>query len=177
MLRHCPPRGGTSTSANHIAQDAAEATWQANTLRCRIATLILPGDTAWSVGRPAAEPLNCEAPKATFPSGDSFDAAVSALRIGQKVLFVLSGRALRSGPLETVSRLANRSGAHFIAMRANGRIEPGAGRVAIQRAPVPVDEGLATIKEHAYVIPVGAWFRESATHLDASATPVPTAPR
>ena len=39
----------TSTSADHIAADAAEAIREANTLPGRIATLILPADTAWTL--------------------------------------------------------------------------------------------------------------------------------
>ena len=42
----------TSTSADNIAVDAAEAIREANTLPGRIATLILPADTAWTKAKP-----------------------------------------------------------------------------------------------------------------------------
>ncbi|MDC0745807.1 thiamine pyrophosphate-binding protein [Polyangium mundeleinium] len=44
----------TTTSADNIAGDTAEAIKQANTLPGRIATLILPADTAWTEAKPSS---------------------------------------------------------------------------------------------------------------------------
>src|SRR5690606_18044838 len=69
---------------------------------------------------------------------------------------VLGGRALRAPALEAASRIAARTGARLVAQYSNGRMQRGAGRVAIHRTPAPVDEGLAVFKDSAHVIFIGA---------------------
>ena len=44
----------------------------------------------------------------------------------------------------------------MLAQYANGRIERGAGRVAIARTPAPVDQGVAAFKDAKHVILIGA---------------------
>lgn len=145
----------TGTSADNIAEDAAEAIRAAKALPGRIATLVLPADTAWSPARPHSQ-LDFSAPEPTLPSGDRFDAAVKSLRSGEPVIMVLSGRALREAPLATASRIAQHTGARMLAQYSNGRIERGAGRVPIERTPAPVDAGVATFKDARHVILIGA---------------------
>jgi acetolactate synthase-1/2/3 large subunit len=145
----------TTTSADHIAADAAEAIREANTLPGRIATLILPADTAWTTARPHGK-LNFAPPAPTLPEGASFDAAVKALKSGERVIMVLSGRALRAQPLALANRIVQRTGAQMLAQYTNGRMERGAGRSAIARTPAPVDAGVATFKDAKHVILIGA---------------------
>ncbi|SEU04453.1 acetolactate synthase large subunit [Variovorax sp. OV084] len=145
----------TCTSADEIAADAAQAIREANTLPGRISTLILPADTAWSQVR-HAKPLEFTAPRPTLPAPGRFDAAVKALRSGENVVMVLSGRALRAEPLAMAQRIVQRTGAHMVAQYANGRIERGAGRVAIARTPASVDAGVAFFKDARHVILIGA---------------------
>ncbi len=145
----------TSTSADNIATDAAEAIRVSRTLPGQIATLILPADTAWTQARPHGR-LDFDPPAATLPSDAKFDAALNALKSGEKVILVLAGRALRAAPLELASQIVQRTGCAMLAQYSNGRIERGAGRVPITRTPAPVDEGVAAFKEARHVILIGA---------------------
>ena len=145
----------TSTSADDIATDAAEAIRESKTLPGRIATLILPADTAWTTARPHTA-LDFAAAAATLPSDARFDAAMAALRSGDKVMLVLSGRALRADALALADRISQRTGAKLIAQYSNARMERGAGRAMIARTPAPVDAGVATFKDCSHVILIGA---------------------
>jgi acetolactate synthase-1/2/3 large subunit len=145
----------TTTSADNIAEDAAAAIRHANTRPGRISTLVLPADTAWTETQVGPAVDFTPAP-ATMPSTQKFAEAVRALRSGERTILLLSGRALRAAPLENASRIAVVTGASLLAQYANGRIERGAGRVAISRTPAPVDQGLATFREARHVILVGA---------------------
>ncbi|QHI99267.1 acetolactate synthase large subunit [Xylophilus rhododendri] len=145
----------TCSSADHIAQDAAAAVQRANSRPGRIATLVLPADTAWTQTR-NRQPVVLAPEPPTLPSDQRFDAALKALRSGENTILLLSGRALRAGALEDASRIAQRSGARLLAQYANGRIERGRGRVVIERTPAPVDQGVAAFRDARHVILVGA---------------------
>ena len=145
----------TSTSADDIAADAAEAIRAAKTLPGQVATLILPADTAWTAARPHGA-LSFDAPAPTLPVDAKFDAAIQALRSGDKVTLVLAGRALRAAPLALAGQIVQRTGCTMLAQYSNGRMERGAGRVPITRTPAPVDEGVAAFKDAQQVILIGA---------------------
>lgn len=145
----------TCTSADSIAGDAAAAIRNANTLPGRISTLILPADTAWSQAS-ATKGISFAPERPTMPANTKFDAALAALRSGEQTIMVLSGRALRAEALQTANSISEKTGARLIAQYANGRIERGAGRVAIERTPAPVDQGVATFKDAKHVILIGA---------------------
>ena len=145
----------TSTSADYVAADAAEAIREANSLPGRIATLIMPADTAWTPARPH-DALDFSTPKATLPAAEQFEAAVKALKSGESVVLVLGGRALRAAPLALASQIVQCTGAKMLAQYSNGRMERGEGRTAISRTPAPVDDGVATFKDVKHVILIGA---------------------
>ena len=145
----------TATSAREVPHAAARAIREASALPGRIATLVLPGDTAWEPSeRPAGLDFTPVGP--TFPDPARIDDAVRALRSGGRCVLVLSGRALRAPALADASRIAQRTGAKVVAQYANGRIERGAGRFPIERTPAPVDAGVATFRDADHVILVGA---------------------
>src|SRR5262249_61097545 len=82
-----------SPDANHVAQDGAAAIAAAMTPPGQVATLILPGDTAWDEGTgPAAVP---KAPERAKVSEDAVKAAVRVLRSGEPGMLLLTGLALR----------------------------------------------------------------------------------
>lgn len=145
----------TSTSADHIADDAAEAIREANAAPGRIATLILPADTAWSTAKPHGR-LDFSAPSPTLPDASRFEEAVRALRSGEKTILLLSGRALRAECLELASQIAQATGAMLLAPYTNARMQRGAGRVAIDRVPAPVDAAVALFKDAKHVVLIGA---------------------
>ena len=97
-----------------------------------------------------------DAPAPTLPSDAKFDAAIQALRSGDKVTLVLAGRALRAAPLALAGQIVQRTGCTMLAQYSNGRMERGAGRVPITRTPAPVDAGVAAFKDAQQVILIGA---------------------
>jgi len=144
----------TSEDSRGVAADGAEAVAAALAPPGGIATLVLPADTAWGEGGTvAAVPAIPE--RARVPD-ERVAAAAEILRSGEPALLLVGDRALRAGPLEDASRVAQATGARLMATTAVARQERGAGRVAVDRVPYPVDlavERLAGLKR---LILVGA---------------------
>lgn len=145
----------TSISAKDVAADGAEAVSVAMQAPGQIATLILPADTAWTEG---AGPAKVAAPSAPAKvAEDAVEAAARAIEAGGgTALIVLGTWAVRAKPMEHASKIAAKTGAKFRAEGSNGRVERGAGRVAIERIPYPVDTALAATKGVTHLILVGA---------------------
>jgi acetolactate synthase I/II/III large subunit len=145
----------TSMSAKDVAADGAEAVSVAMQAPGQIATLILPADTAWTDSQ---GPVTVAAPAAPPKVGeDAVEAAARAIEAGGgNALIVLGTWAVRAKPMEHVSKIAVKTGAKFRAEGSNGRVERGAGRVAIERVPYPVDVALAATKGTTHLILVGA---------------------
>ncbi len=144
----------TSASAGAVAADAADAVAAAMQPPGRIATLILPADTAWG---DAAGPVAVPAPPARAQvDAGAVESAARVLRGGEPAVLLLAGAALRAPALETAGRIAAATGARVLAQGANARIERGAGRVAVNRVPFVVDQALAVLDGVRHVILVGA---------------------
>ena len=144
----------TTAQADDVSRDAAEAIREANTAPGRIATLILPADAAWN--ETSAPIVNvAPAPARASVDRDTLRKAVSMLRNGKKTVLMLSGVALRAVPLEAAGKIAAATGARLSAQQANGRIERGAGRVAIDRTPYVVDVALKTFHDIEQMILIG----------------------
>ncbi|GAA4284219.1 acetolactate synthase large subunit [Brevibacterium daeguense] len=128
----------TSPSANTIAQDAADAIGVSRP--GRIASLILPADTAWSTAAayttpPTAQPL----PEIAIDEC-VIEAAARNLRInGKRTAILLGGRALRAEQLALAGKIAQATGATLLSDTFAPRTERGAGRHATMRVPYPVD--------------------------------------
>src|SRR5262249_29756230 len=81
----------TSPDARAIAGDGALAIAAARQPPGKIATLILPADTAWNEG---SGPANVPPPaRPTPPSADAVEEAARVLRSGEPTLMLLTGRA------------------------------------------------------------------------------------
>ena len=144
----------TSPDARSVAADGAAAIAAALTPPGRVATLILPADTAWNEGSgPAPVPT---VPGRASVSGDAVDAAVRILRSGAPTVLLLAAAALRERGLELAGRIAAATGTRLMAQTFNARIERGAGRVPIERVPYPVDAAVAALAGFRHVILVGA---------------------
>jgi acetolactate synthase-1/2/3 large subunit len=144
----------TSARAVAVATDAADALAAALGPPGRIATLVLPADTAWGE---AHGPASVPAPPARGQvDPEAVADAVQALRSGEPTVLLLSGMALRAPGLELAGRIASATGARVMAQGANPRIERGAGRVAVNRVPFVVDQALAVLDGVRHVILVGA---------------------
>jgi acetolactate synthase-1/2/3 large subunit len=68
----------------------------------------------------------------------------------------LSGPALREPGLTLAGRIAASTGARLVAQTLNARTERGAGRVAVEFLPYPVDEALAALAGTRQLLLVGS---------------------
>jgi acetolactate synthase-1/2/3 large subunit len=144
----------TSTNSRSVARDGAAAVAAALAPPGRIATLILPADASWEeAGGPVPLPT-LEARAAVAP--ETIGAAARALRSGEPTVLFLSGPALREPGLTLAGRIAASTGARLLAQTHNARVERGAGRVAAEFLPYPVDEALATLAGTRRLLLVGA---------------------
>jgi acetolactate synthase I/II/III large subunit len=145
----------TTKHSGDVSRDAAHAIEAAQTAPGQIATLILPADAAWGeTSGPLVKPAKVAARAKT--SSANVSAAVAAIRSGKRVMLLLSDEALKAGPLVIAGRIAEASGLRMLAQQSNKRIERGAGRVAIERLPYPVDQATALLKDVEVMILVGA---------------------
>ena len=143
----------TCEDSRAVAREGAAAIAAARAAPGGVATLILPADTAWGEGGPAAElPAIPERAKA---SEDAVLAAADALRSGEPAVLFLGDRTLRQEGLDLASRIAAATGARVIAQVANARIARGAGRLPVDRLPYPVDAAVERLAGVKHLIVVG----------------------
>jgi acetolactate synthase-1/2/3 large subunit len=144
----------TSPSALGIAADGALAIAAARVPPGRIATLILPADTAWNEGSGAAPVASPVMPAA--PSHAAVAEAARVLRSGEPTLILVTGRAVREDGLALAGKIAATTGARIIAQGSNARTQRGRGRVSVDRIPYVVDQALRVLAGLKHVILVGA---------------------
>ncbi len=146
----------TSPSADDLSNDAANAITRAGSYPGHISTLILPADAAWT----ETEQPVITAEKAPLPQGP--DAAqvrdiAKILKLNEPTLLLIGGRALREKPLQYAGSIA--AGTANVTLKAEGtntRVERGAGRVAVDRIPYPVDQALDQLKDFKHAILIEA---------------------
>src|SRR2546421_10341972 len=144
----------TSPDAKRVAEDGAAAIAAAMKPPGQVATLILPGDTAWDEGSgPAKVP---EVPKRARVSDDAVKEAARVLRTGEPAMLLLAGLALREKGLELAARIAGKTGAKMLGQTFNRRMERGAGRISIERIPYPVDQAMKTLEGTRHIVLVGS---------------------
>jgi acetolactate synthase-1/2/3 large subunit len=144
----------TSPDAMSVAADGAKAIAAALTPPGKVATLILPADTAWNEGS-GSQPVP-PVPGRAQASGAAVDAAARILRSGEPTLILLTAAALRERGLDLAGRIATATGARLMAQTFNTRTERGAGRVPVERVPYPVDAAVAALAGFRHVILVGS---------------------
>ena len=149
----------TSPSADCVAADAAAAVAAARTAPGRIASLILPADTAWTPLTAGRSPA--EAPRAAVPApppvpGPAVDAAARILRSGETTALLLGPKATREAPLELAGQIADVTGARLYAPTHTARISRGAGRVPVRRVPYPIGQAAAAFDDVQNIILAGA---------------------
>ena len=144
----------TSPDGRSVARDGAAAVAAAMAPPGRISTLILPADASWEPADGPAPPEPVEARAAVAP--ETVTAAADALRSGEPAVLFLGGPALREPGLTLAGRISASTGARLVAQTHNARVERGAGRVALDFLPYPVDEALATLDGTSHMLLVGA---------------------
>lgn len=144
----------TTRRAQDTGADAAAAITAARTAPGQIATLILPGDSAWDEGGVVAK-VEPPAPRAKADDKAVKDAA-AALRSGEPSLLLMTGQALDEQGLELAGRIAAATSCKLLSQYANARLARGAGRVPILRLPFPVDQALAVLAPFKHIVLIGA---------------------
>ena len=145
----------TSPNADQIAKDAMAAVFAARTPPGRVASLILPADTAWSSTATGVESVpNWPAPAAV--PDKRIDDLADVLQGDGKCLLYITDNALTERGLDAASRVAQATGADLMTPISNARIERGAGRVAVGRLPYPPAQARAALEPYSYIILVGA---------------------
>ena len=137
------------TGADDVALATAQACAAARDLP-GVATLILPADAAWNTVRPASRAAPGRTALRAVPESQVRAVAMrlrSAARLGQRIAFLVGGRALRARELEGVSRVAASLSARILTGPLSGRIERGAGRVAVEKIPYPIASALGLLQD------------------------------
>ncbi|MBM13190.1 MAG: acetolactate synthase large subunit, partial [Halieaceae bacterium] len=123
----------TSTSPSNLATAGAEAVAIACRYPGQIATMIAPGDHAWTDGAVPSAPKT--PPKMPRVSDEEIEAAAKLLRKpGQSALFI-GNRALREEALFQAGRVATATNARLISDTSPARLQRGVGRITVQRIP------------------------------------------
>jgi acetolactate synthase-1/2/3 large subunit len=143
------------TSANPllVARDGAAAVAAAMAPPGRVATLILPADASWGEAHGPAPlpPLGSRTPAAS----EAVAEAARVLRSGEPAVLFLGGPAVRGLGLELAGRISAGTGARLVAQTLSARKERGAGRVAPERLPYPVNAALETLVGTRHLLLVG----------------------
>lgn len=120
-----------------------------------VSTLILHADAAWTeTSAPIPTPVEIAALPAAAPA--QISKAAQALGNGRATTILVSGLALREASLERLDQIAAKTGARLLAQQANGRMQRGAGRVALDRVPYKIDQALAAFAQTEQLILIGA---------------------
>ena len=144
----------TSKSSKDIAVDGAEAIEMANVNPAQIATMILPGDTAWNEGN-AIQSIKLKNKYSTV-SSNLIDESVTALRKAKNPLILVGGSALEEKNLIKLAKVADKIGCPMKTDWFNARLDKGAGRINSVRIPYVVDKAVEVLKDFDSIIIIGA---------------------
>lgn len=121
-----------------------------------VTTVILPADCAWGSVEPAElKPTAVPAPK-SVAAGRVEEVAGLLRKHGARAALMLTGPALREGPMAMAARICTATGARIFSQMSNGRIERGAGRVAMPKVFYPVDMALQQLAGIDLLVLIGA---------------------
>jgi acetolactate synthase-1/2/3 large subunit len=144
----------TATEAASVGADAAAAVQAAQATPGQVATLILPSDVSWDEGGLVAGKL--PPPRSQPADPHAVEQAARALRSGEPALLLLTGTALRAGPLALAAGIAASTGARLLAQQSNPRMERGQGRIPIDRIPYPTDLATQMLAGLKHLVLVGS---------------------
>ena len=147
-LSHWVRRGD---SAATIAWDTAAAIAKASEHPGKIATLILPGDTAWQDAGEAVAPPPA-APTRKAPDAARIAEVARVLRSGEPTMLILANKACRVEPLELAGKVAAGTGCRLASQFFTNRIERGAGRVPLERIPYSVAPALKFLEGTKHIV-------------------------
>ncbi len=143
-----------SKSARTVAADAARAVQAARQAPGQIATLILPGDTAWL---PAERPApRLEVPSPAKVAQGAVDDAAKALSGGKRTAVLLRGSLLYGEGLMAAGRVAAKTGCKLFCDTFVPRQRAGAGAPQVERLPYRGPDILKVLGEFEQLLLVGA---------------------
>ncbi len=148
--------------AADVARLAAEAVQAAGHAPGRVATLVLPADTAWNPSGGPQAPLPVAAP--TRPDEGRIRAVQQALRgdagvsqpSGQRAMLLLGQGALTEASLRLAARIAAATGAALRTTTFVARMARGRGRPAVDRLPYAIEQATAVLADVRQLVLVGA---------------------
>lgn len=138
----------TSPDARAVAKDGAAAIAQARD--AKIATLILPADTAWNDADGIAQ-VPAHTQSANY-SATAVDTAAQAVRKGQETLLLLTGSALSERGLALAAQIAGKTGCKVMGQTYNPRMARGRGRFSIDRIPYVIEQALPILKSFRQIV-------------------------
>lgn len=146
---------GRAQTPDEVSASTAQAIAATQGTPGRIATLVLPADSAW--GHTAVSPSIVQKAEAVAPHGSDIDAAASALRqYGSRALLLLGGKALRAEAIQAAFAFADSVGCRVAAPGSNARMERGGGLPEVPRIPYAVDAALAFLADVECIVLMGA---------------------
>ena len=144
----------TSKSSKDIATDGAEAIKMARVNPGQIATLILPGDTAWNEGGEVQKVyLNTTLNKVPV---DLIAGTAIALKEAKNPMILVGGAALEEKNLMQIAKIADKVNCPIKTDWFNARLDKGAGRINSVRIPYVVEKAVEVLKEFDTIIVIGA---------------------
>ncbi|MGT2455373.1 acetolactate synthase large subunit [Cupriavidus basilensis] len=128
----------------------AEAIEAAREQPGKIATLLMPADTAWSEGGIAAL-ANPRRARGT-PQPDQVAKAVEILQSGKRTVILLGGVALSTKATECARRIAVKTGARIRAELLNARIDRSPTGLSVKRMAFHIDNAVADLKDVEHIL-------------------------
>ena len=155
----------TPTDSDSLASAGSEAVREAKRFPGQVATLILPADTAWNAVNDVSAPTPSGTPQSIESAGEpvSQSAIADIAQIlkeakdkQEPVCFILGGHCLDASALEEADKIAQVLDATLFAETFNGRLQRGAGRVAVPEVPYPVAQAIEVLSPFRHVVTVAA---------------------
>ncbi len=152
----------TADSATTLASDGTDAVQAAGGLPGRIATLIVPANTAWEPATATENSPTSLAPEAdiqkpTLKQADRsmLSRVAEVLKQGEAVAIVIGGAALRGEALMSVARIAKACDATILCETFKCRMERGEGRIPVNVIPYRLQDAVTLLKNFDHIISIG----------------------
>lgn len=149
----------TADSATNLASDGTDAVQAAGSLPGRIATLIVPANTAWepatATGNSSAPEVGSQKPVLEQADKTMLSQVAEVLKKGESVAIVIGGAALRGEALMSVARIAKACGATLLCETFKCRIERGEGRVPVDVIPYRLQNAVTLLQDFDHIISIG----------------------
>lgn len=143
----------TSSRAEDVGSDAAQAVQAAKAYPGQIATLILPSDTCWDDGGAEAAPLANTAPAPLDPS--TVEKAARVLRSGEETLILLAGHGVFAEGQKLAYRISEATGAKLMGDFTASHLARGNGRLPLHRVPYVSELARKKLASFKHIILVG----------------------